>query len=114
MINACVSHELRNPLNSICAINILNAHLYEKIITIIELENHDPSSLLKIKDIVFELKEGQKVQKASSTMMSFLVQDLLDYAQIKAGKFRKNIVSFDIRKMVEEVMCIQRNEANQK
>lgn len=61
-----------------------------------------------------ELKEGQKVQKASSTMMTFLVQDLLDYAQIKAGKFRKNISQFDIKMMVEEVMCIQRNEANQK
>ena len=46
--------------------------------------------------------------------MSFLIQDLLDFAQIKAGKFRKNIKQFDIRKIVEEVMCIQRNEANQK
>ena len=46
--------------------------------------------------------------------MSFLVQDLLDYAQIKAGKFRKNISQFDIYEMVEEVMCIQRNDAKQK
>ena len=36
MINACVSHELRNPLNSISAINIQNAHLYNKIIAITE------------------------------------------------------------------------------
>lgn len=61
MINACVSHELRNPLNSICAINIQNNHLYEKIMTIIDSEHPDFRSLLKIKDIVFELKEGQKV-----------------------------------------------------
>lgn len=47
-------------------------------------------------------------------MMIFLVQDLLDYAQIKAGKFRKNITQFNIKNMVEEVMCIQRNQANQK
>lgn len=109
MINACVSHELRNPLNSICAINIQNTNLYEKIIAITELENPGLSCLMKIKEIVVELKEGQKVQKASSTMMSFLVQDLLDYAQIKAGKFRKNISQFDIKMMIEEVMCIQRN-----
>ena len=32
-----------------------------------------------------------KVQEASANLMSFMVQDLLDYAQIKAGKFRKNI-----------------------
>ena len=40
--------------------------------------------------------------------MSFIVQDLLDFAQIKAGKFRKNIDSFNIIDSVEKVMCIQR------
>ena len=40
--------------------------------------------------------------------MKFLVQDLLDYAQIKAGKFRKNIEEFSIREAIENVMCIQR------
>ena len=44
-------------------------------------------------------------------MMAFLVQDLLDYAQIKAGKFRKNISKFDVRKTIESVMCVQRQKA---
>lgn len=34
VINACVSHELRNPLNSIQAQNILKKHLYAKLKTI--------------------------------------------------------------------------------
>jgi len=38
--------------------------------------------------------------------MSFLIQDLLDYAQIKSGKFRKNLKEFNIRETIEEVMCI--------
>ena len=38
--------------------------------------------------------------------MTFIVQDLLDYAQIKAGKFRKNIEQFDIHDAIEQVMCI--------
>lgn len=46
--------------------------------------------------------------------MTFIVQDLLDYAQIKAGKFRKNISTFDIRESVEKVMCIQRKKAEEK
>ena len=46
--------------------------------------------------------------------MTFIVQDLLDYAQIKAGKFRKNISTFDIRESIEKVMCIQREKANEK
>lgn len=43
-----------------------------------------------------------------------MVQDLLDYAQIKAGKFRKNISEFNIRKSVEKVMSIQRLNAQKK
>jgi len=38
--------------------------------------------------------------------MTFLIQDLLDFAQIKAGKFRKNIEYFNIRDAIEQVMCI--------
>jgi len=30
-------------------------------------------------------------------MMNFMVMDLLDYAQIKSGKFRKHIHLFNIR-----------------
>ena len=42
-----------------------------------------------------------RVQESSASLMSFLIQDLLDFAQIKAGKFRKNIEYFDIREAVE-------------
>mmetsp|Transcript_26458 Transcript_26458/g.40393 ORF Transcript_26458/g.40393 Transcript_26458/m.40393 type:complete len:114 (-) Transcript_26458:793-1134(-) len=45
--------------------------------------------------------------------MSHLVQDLLDFAQIKSGNFRKNIKSFNIRETVDNVMCIQRRKAEQ-
>ena len=40
-----------------------------------------------------------------------MIQDLLDYAQIKAGKFRKNIEKFDIREAIENVMSIQKQKA---
>ena len=43
--------------------------------------------------------------------MEFLIQDLLDYAQIKAGKFRKNVKQFNIRDSIEKIMCIQRQKA---
>ena len=46
--------------------------------------------------------------------MKNLVQDLLDYAQIKSGKFRKNIKSFDLKKTVEEVISIQEKQAESK
>ena len=43
--------------------------------------------------------------------MDFLVQDLLDYAQIKAGKFRLNIQKFDIIDAIDDVMSIQKSKA---
>lgn len=39
-------------------------------------------------------------------MMEFLVQDLLDYAQMNAGKFRKNIKKFNIKDAIEQVVMI--------
>lgn len=38
--------------------------------------------------------------------MEFLVQDLLDYAQMKVGKFRKNITEFNIRDTIEQIMVL--------
>ena len=39
---------------------------------------------------------------------------MLDYAQIKAGKFRESISNFDIKKTVRMVMNIQRVQAEDK
>ena len=46
--------------------------------------------------------------------MGFLIQDLLDFAQIKTGKFRVNVKEFNIREAFEEVMSIQREQATAK
>jgi hypothetical protein len=39
--------------------------------------------------------------------MNFIIQDLLDFAQIKAGTFRKNFKFFNIRDSIDKVMKIQ-------
>ena len=54
-----------------------------------------------------KLIEGNKIQENSSTIMLFMVQDLLDWAQIKSKKFRKNIQKFNIIKAVEAVIQVQ-------
>ena len=46
--------------------------------------------------------------------MIFLVQDILDFAQIKSGKFRKNLKTFDIRESVKKIMSIQEKKAKDK
>ena len=115
LINACVSHELRNPLNSIISKNIEKSALYLQLES--KLKSLDPSTkessvwneCLKILE---ELIEGKKVQQNSAELMNFIIQDLLDFAQIKGHKFRKNNQVFNIMEAVEKVMCIQRQKAN--
>ncbi len=43
LVNACVSHELRNPLNSICAQALTQKCLFAELVKHIE----DPSDLVK-------------------------------------------------------------------
>ena len=62
MVNACVSHELRNPLNSICAQNIEKKYLYQYLENLIEdqsLSNYQLRN--KVRDILIKLKEGMFV-----------------------------------------------------
>ena len=54
------------------------------------------------------------VQTDSSQMLTFLVQNILDYAQIKAGKLRKNLEKVDLKKLVNMVMNIQKMQAQSK
>lgn len=44
--------------------------------------------------------------------MSFLVDDLLDFAQLNAGKFRKVVRQFDLREAIEEIVAIQKDKAS--
>ena len=47
-------------------------------------------------------------------MLQYLVQNILDYAQIKAGKLRKNLECFNVKDIVEKVMNIQNMQATSK
>ena len=105
IINATVSHELRNPLNSLIAQNIEKQYLYENMKKIIETIP-DCNQKDKLNEIIAQLKYGSKVQDQSASIMKFLIQDLLDYSQIKAGKFRKNIQRFDINEAFEDILML--------
>jgi hypothetical protein len=39
---------------------------------------------------------------------------MLDYQQIRKGKFRKNIQKFNVVNSIQKVMMIQRNQAHEK
>ena len=72
-------------MNSISAQNVLKKHLYARL-KAVKVENIFTKQL--IDEILDELDKGLAVQESSSELMGSLIKDLLDYAQIKAGKFR--------------------------
>jgi len=113
MINAFVSHELRNPLNSITAQNIEKRQLLKDIRKILDDDTISLEEVrMKIRPIITELEHGTTTQESASDLMKFIVQDLLDYAQIKDGKFRKSIQAFNIRDSVQRVISIQKQKAD--
>ena len=85
--------------------------LYKQLSEEIEKSNLDEPTKKRFQDIMVKLNKGKMVQSSSANLMEFLVQDLLDFAQIKAGKFRKNIKKFNIKEAIESVLNIQSYKA---
>ena len=78
MINACVSHEMRNPLNSIIAQNIEKEGLYNEICNLIndfKIEKISTDMFLKKHDGKMKrLKSGLKIQQSSANILTYIVQ----------------------------------------
>ena len=60
----------------------------------------------KMKDIWNQQMESIKVQSSSTKILNFLVNDMLDFAQMRSGKFRKNIYNFDLKEAINEIVSI--------
>jgi signal transduction histidine kinase len=78
LLNACVSHEIRNPLNSIIASNVERKFLYKQINKLVNKISGNYKIQADLKSVLAELKKGRKVQRSSADLMKFIVQDLLD------------------------------------
>lgn len=129
LINATVSHEMRNPINSIlnqCSLladivysltNLLSS-LQSKLM---KLDQFDSNSLkdeiesikkkFRFDSTMRKLEKSIKIQTASTKILKFLVNDLLDFARLKSGKFRHEIKRFNIQDSVKEILEIQRFQA---
>eukprot|EP00347_Sterkiella_histriomuscorum_P014290 403361440 len=82
MITATVSHDMRTPINAITGlIDALNQ---------------------LTKDA--EQKKIIKVIKNSSKILSFLVNDILDFFQLKNGKFKSRLYKTDVKAAVQEIL----------
>ena len=50
---------------------------------------------------------------SATKMLSFLINDMLDYAQMSAGKFRKSEMKFDLVKSINDIVRIMRFKADE-
>ena len=74
MINSCVSHELRNPLNSIKALNFEKQHLYCLIDEFIENEDFTKEMMISnLKIAMKQLHKNVQNQNNSSNFMHFVI-----------------------------------------
>jgi PAS domain S-box-containing protein len=79
---ATITHELRTPMNGICGMNglLLDTALDDE-----------------------QREYAETVQKCSDDLLS-LINDILNFSQIEAGKCALNIVEFELRIVVEDVL----------
>ena len=79
-----ISHELRNPLNAIIAVNLEKDLLYNKLGAILNSKVCSPSHIIDLaKEIQQELIVGKQIHESSAQFMKYLINDLMDYGQIK-------------------------------
>jgi signal transduction histidine kinase len=95
LMTQTVSHELRNPLNSII-MQQDSQHVYMKEMKEVLSDSHALKSDFagckkKMISIFDEMWESCKISKTSSKLMLYNVEDLLDYGQMESGNFRKNL-----------------------
>ena len=110
LVNVTVSHEMRNPLNSIISLTD-DARFQLK-----EMKRHIETRLSGETGTLLgyhsELERISQIQTSSSRLLLFFVNDILDFSKIKARKFKKNITCFNVREAVEEIVSIQQQQAD--
>ena len=116
LINSTISHEMRNPLNSIinqCKIIYAMCTQFKMILT--NYSNYiDPQVLEQLKNIYNQMFKGNEIQTSSSNLLLLNVEDILGFAQLKAGKFTKTIKKFNIKRCIEDIISIQFYQAKSK
>ena len=65
-----------------------------------------------LQEIYQEVFKSINIMTSSSNLLLLNVEDILGYAQLKAGKFVKNVRRFNIKRAIDEIVSIQQYQAD--
>ena len=97
LMNSTVSHEMRNPLNSL---QVQTEIIWENIQMLVKLQEPIRGKLqfqdqLQLDRIFETLNKSIKISISSCKLLKFNIEDMLALPQLKQGKFNKVIERFD-------------------
>lgn len=78
MVNATVSHDIRNPLNSISCQNVMMKMLVERIGDLLNKETFPPEFKASLLGIQAKMFASLRLNVSGEKLISFLVDDFLD------------------------------------
>lgn len=115
MSNSTLSHEVRNPLNSIITNSLIQQQRLHKLQDTIASLNPQPNQNALVASMQSEITlliEGNQTLIKSAKLLLLNVEGSLSVAQIYLGKFQKQISRFSVKRAIEEVIDIFKEQAD--
>jgi signal transduction histidine kinase len=115
-LNSALSHEMRNPLNSIFQYIEIMASLAKDLSAFIfkvagKLSDEEKT---EIEDIADELGQSATICKASCKLLKFNIEDIVSLPQIKDGRLKPQVDKQDLKNLVSEVVAVQQQQIDDK
>ena len=107
MINATVSHELRNPLNSLIGqVTKMKVFFQQLLVLLGKIE--DMNLRKRIEHIIEKIEQCNNKMGCATKFIDFFVHDILDYTILNKDSlnFTKNVTIFNIEQAIHEIAGI--------